>query len=248
MRPSRPPRMSPPAPCVRPGVAHRSDGVTADGRPRAVVFDLDGTLIATKSLYLEAYRVAVEPYIRKDLTRDDILALRPTSELGFLRAVVGGDRLEACLADFYEAYRSLHADLFEGVYDGIPELLESIRAAGLPLAIVTGKSRRSWEITSAVVALGPFDALVFDDDVRAPKPDPHGLQLAVRSLGVDAATSIYVGDTRTDVRAARAAGLLPVSALWARDPADRAAFAAEVEREGAEVVETPAELRALLRT
>lgn len=213
---------------------------------KAVLFDLDGTLVGTKALYMEAYRTAVRPYVRREMSDQDIMALRPTSESAFLRAIVAAEDLERCLSDFYDAYGTLHAELFEGVYDGIPDLLRVIREAGLATGIVTGKSRRAWEITSAVCALGPFDVLVFDDDVRAPKPDPHGLERALELLGADASKGVYVGDTVSDMRAARAAGVRAVAALWARPVELRAEYAARLEDEGAELVESPAELRALL--
>ncbi len=213
----------------------------------AVLFDLDGTLIATKALYLEAYRVAVEPYVREDLSREDIMALRPTSELAFLRAVVAEADLDACVEDFYGAYQRLHPDMFEGVYPGIPGLLDRIRSSGLPLGLVTGKSRRAWDITRAAITLGEFDMLVFDDDVRAPKPDPHGLHLAVERMGADPASSFYVGDTMTDIRAAQAAGVRPVTALWAREQDERADFAERARQAGAVVIDHPADLVAILR-
>ena len=218
-----------------------------DSRDRAataaVLFDLDGTLIDTKSLYLEAYRVAVEPYVREDLTHEDIMALRPTSEIAFIRAVVSEADFEACLEDFYAAYEGLHGERFGGVYPGIRQVLSTIRARGLLLGLVTGKSRRSWEITRAVAEeLEPFDALVFDDDVRAPKPDPHGLELALHAMDVPADAAVYVGDTRSDMAAARAAGLRPLAALWARDPQEREEHIRRVKEEGATVVHRPEEL------
>ncbi len=210
----------------------------------AVLFDLDGTLINTKSLYLEAYRRAVAPYVRDDMSHEDIKALRPTSELAFLRALVHDHDFDACLADFYRAYEALHAESFHGVYDGVPELLGALRDAGIPLGLVTGKSRRSWEITRAVVeSIEPFDALVFDDDVRAPKPDPHGLELAVEALGVAPSDTAYVGDTLSDMEAAHAAGLRPVAALWAFDDEERRALHLErIRSVQAIAIEHPSEL------
>lgn len=216
--------------------------IRADTGTTAVLFDLDGTLIDTKSLYLEAYRRAVEPYVRDELTREDIMALRPTSEIAFIRAVVHDADFEACLEDFYGAYRELH-DEFRGVFAGVPSVLDTIRARGLRVGLVTGKSRRSWEITRELATeLGDFDTLVFDDDVRAPKPDPHGLELALRSLGVEPAGAVYVGDTRSDMEAARSAGLQPMAALWARDSDDRERHARRVADVGAVLLHRPRDL------
>lgn len=213
----------------------------------AILFDLDGTLIDTKSLYLEAYRQAVEPYVRKELTREDIMALRPTSEIAFLRAVVDPEDFDACLDAFYTAYETLHADRFHGVYDGVHEMLGSIRRAGIRLGLVTGKSRRSWEITRVVAdSLEPFDILVFDDDVRAPKPDPHGLELAVAGLGVEPGRAAYVGDTLSDMEAARAGGLRPIAALWAFDDARRATHLERIRAVDATPAHRPNDLVALL--
>jgi pyrophosphatase PpaX len=222
-------------------------GMMNHGRPDAVLFDLDGTLIGTKALYLEAYRRAVEPYVRKELTPDDILALRPTSEIAFVRAVVAESDFDACMEDFYRVYEELHPGMFEGIFPGVPELLDALREEAVPLGLVTGKSRRSWGVTSAIVSLGPFDVLVFDDDVRAPKPDPHGLTLALDLLGVAPGRALYVGDNLSDLHAARAAGLEGITVLWARAESERAALAEQARQDGAlAVLEEPGELHELL--
>jgi pyrophosphatase PpaX len=213
----------------------------------AVLFDLDGTLIDSRSLYMEAYREAVEPFIRKDLSPEDIMALRPTSEIAFLRAVVGEADFDACLEGFYAVYERLHQDRFAGVFPGVLRLLDRIREADIALGMVTGKSRRSWEITRAVVGrLEPFDTLVFDDDVRAPKPDPHGLEIALERLALQPERALYVGDTLSDMQAARAAGLTPVAALWGHDDEWRARQLERVREVDALPVHRPEDLEALL--
>ncbi len=213
----------------------------------AVLFDLDGTLIDSKALYIAAYQEAVEPYVRDDMTEADILALRPTSEIAFMRAIVAEEDFETALDGFYRSYRELHAERFDGVFAGVHDMLQRIRAAGMPLGLVTGKSRRSWEITRvALDALEPFDVLVFDDDVRAPKPDPHGLDIAVKALGVEPRRTAYVGDTLSDMEAARSAGLRPVAALWAFDDERRARHLERIRPVGATPIGRPTELLELL--
>lgn len=209
------------------------------GDTTAVLLDLDGTLINTKRLYVECYREAVLPHIGRELTMDEVLALRPRSELRFIRDVVGAERMQACMEDFWRAYDRLHDVHFRGIYPGVPEMLEVLRTLGFPLGIVTGKSRRSWEATTARVSLGPFDCLVFDDDVDEPKPDPQGLFRALEALGVEASRAVYLGDSLSDLEAAVAAGVRPAAALWAKKPEEREEFLERAAPLGAAAYATP---------
>jgi len=216
--------------------------------PLVVLFDLDGTLIDTRQLYMECYRAAVLPHLGRELSSEEIMAMRPRSELRFLRDAVGAERFEACLADFHEAYRRLHDTHFRGIYPGVPGMLATLRDRRLPLGIVTGKSRRSWELTSVRDSLGAFDVLVFDDDVTEPKPDPQGILSALASLAAPPGNAVYLGDSVSDIEAAAAAGVRPAGVLWARTPENRARFIERVTPFGAELFETPAEFAGKLRT
>lgn len=204
-----------------------------------VLFDLDGTLINTKRLYLECYRRAILPYVGREWSAEEILSLRPRSEFRFLKDVVGEDRFPRCLEAFHREYDALHDEHFRGIYDGVPEMLSALRQAKLTLGIVTGKSRRSWEVTTARAALGPFQALVFDDDVSEPKPDPQGIRLALEQLGAAPAHTYYLGDSVSDIEAAIAAGVVPAGATWAKKEEDRERFVARLEPLGARIFETP---------
>lgn len=221
---------------------------TAASRPPAsvVLLDLDGTLIDTRRLYIECYRQAVLPFVGRELTPEEIYALRPRSEFRFLRDVVGETRFEECLADFHRVYGRLHTEHFEGVFDGVPEMLATIRRRALPLGIVTGKSRRSWEITLEHAPLGDFDVLVFDDDVAEPKPDPQGIRIALETLGARPEDAIYLGDTATDMEAAAAAGVRPAAALWSRPPERREAFIERIRHLEPELLTAPAQFLDLL--
>ena len=209
-----------------------------------VLFDLDGTLVDTMRLYMQCYREAAEPYIRTDLTEEEIRSHKPRSEVRFLQYLTEPEDFEDCLADFYRIYEQRHAEFFDGIYQGVPELLEALRSAGRTVGIVTGKSRRSFEVTAAATALGPFDALVLDDDVAEPKPHPEGLLQALKALDADPDDAIYVGDTMGDMEAAASAGIRGVAALWAnrRKPVRQRRYAELARAAGATVVATPEQL------
>src|SRR5688572_21828535 len=182
----------------------------------AVLFDLDGTLINTKRLYLEAYRRALEPDLGRLLTDADILAIDSRTERRVFESCLASGEIADCMERFYQHYATLHEALFEGLYPGVVELLSELRARELPLGIVTGKSRRAWEATAAATELGPFDVVVVEDDVTQPKPDPSGLQAALAALQRVPAEALYVGDAAHDLHAARAASVLGVAALWSK--------------------------------
>jgi len=211
--------------------------------PPPILFDLDGTLIATRRLYIQALARAAAPHLGWEMTEEEIIARRPKAEVRFLREVVGEEAHPSTMKRFFEAYDALHPTHFQGVYRGAWGMLESLRAAGAPLGLVTGKSRQAWEITRRHVELGEFHALVFDDDVAAGKPDPSGLRVALERLGVEGAApppgSVYLGDSPTDLDAAVAAGLTPVAVLWSKRAHEIESFARAAEERGGFFVESP---------
>jgi HAD superfamily hydrolase (TIGR01549 family) len=214
---------------------------------RCVLLDLDGTLVDTWNLYLECYLRTLEPYAGRRLTFDELRALHPTSELGAFSRAVPAERVAEAHADFLRYYRLLHAELCGGVYPGVAEALAALRAGGLTVGLVTGKSHGAWEITRDLLSLGDFAVFVGDEDVSAPKPSPEGLRLAIERLRVDPEHAVYVGDSVNDALAARDAGLRFVAALWAKSRDELPGFLERVRAEGiwAEVAE-PADLVTLV--
>ncbi|HKP74205.1 MAG TPA: HAD family hydrolase [Longimicrobiaceae bacterium] len=190
--------------------------------PRAILFDMDGTLIDTFRLYVESFRRALAPYLGHTPTDEEMLAHGPGSERSFFTRWLGEEQGLRCHADFTRHYEELHGALHEGIYDGVREMLAALRAAGYPLGVVTGKGRRAWEVTEREMDLGAFDVVVTDDDVAAPKPDPDGLVAAARTLELPPGEIVYVGDSATDVQAGRAAGMRTAAVLWPKTAAGEA--------------------------
>lgn len=212
---------------------------------RAVVFDLDGTLVDTMASVPRAYVETIRDLGGPVLTPAQLIAawhIGPTPVvLGhFLgRAATAGD-----LECFYE--HAVTAAESSRVFPGIVELLQALRRDRRALAVYTSATRRIADVVLTGTGLGDhFPVVVAGDQVNDPKPAPDGLLDACRLLGVPASATAYVGDSGTDLECARAAGALPVHARWsahvesapeqphsARRPADVLAVLAEALRSG----------------
>src|SRR5687768_13336639 len=99
-------------------------------RPVAILWDLDGTLMSTKALYLEAYRRALAPYVGRVLTDEEILGDRSRSEIRYVKSKAR-EQYDACLRDFQQHYATLHETHFGGVYPGVVEVLDELRQRNL---------------------------------------------------------------------------------------------------------------------
>jgi 2-phosphoglycolate phosphatase len=192
---------------------------------RAVLFDLDGTLVDTAP---DLCAAANAMRARAGLAPMALEELRPAVSRGS-RAMLAlalpqfdAAAREAWVAPFLESYGAavaVHSRLFEGMH----EVLAAIERDGASWGIVTNKPSG---LARAVVRELGLEArcgvLVGGDTLPVRKPDPQPLWLACDTLGVAAAAALYVGDDARDVEAARAAGMRCVAAAWGyRDAQER---------------------------
>ncbi|WP_133479034.1 phosphoglycolate phosphatase [Cognatilysobacter segetis] len=185
--------------------------------PKAVLFDLDGTLLDSAPDMLAAVNAM---RAARDIEPMTLEALRPHVSKG-ARAMVGAAfpgidaaTRDAWIPEFLEHYRR-ELGRHGLPFDGIEEVLSAIEAAGSRWGIVTNKPE------ALAVALMPLlgwetrcDVLIGGDSLPARKPDPLPLQVAAERMGVMEADCVYVGDDERDIVAARAAGMRSVVALW----------------------------------
>jgi pyrophosphatase PpaX len=206
---------------------------------RAVLFDLDGTLIATRRLMVASYALALAPILGYTPGEPEIMAKSPRAVRAFLAEMAGLSNLSACIEQFYHAYEALYATHFEDIYQGVIDMLTRLRQLGLPIGVVTGMSRRTWRIASKHIDLGPFDTWVFDDDVAHIKPHPEGIERALKRLALAPEQTMYLGDSLTDLIAAQAAGVLPGAVLWPKRASEIETFIQEATSLGASIFSTP---------
>jgi phosphoglycolate phosphatase len=210
-------------------------------RARAVVLDLDGTLIDSR-LDIAASANAARAAL-------GLPALDPATIVGFvgdgadklierLTPGAGSAERERALAAF-KAHYAVHCCVATKPYAGIPAALAALRADGWRLAVATNKPEAFARAILRGLALMPlFDAVRGGDRVR--KPDPAPVRELLVELGADPAASWMVGDHHTDIRAGRGAGCRVLWCGWGFGDRDGLAVDAEIA--------APAELPGALGT
>jgi phosphoglycolate phosphatase/pyrophosphatase PpaX len=121
---------------------------------------------------------------------------------------------ERAIAQFRQGYRNHHRRLVR-VFDGIPQMLEALRARKIPMAIMTGKGRDTADITLAELGwTNLFASVITGDEAPKPKPAPDGILMAAHQIGVPPTDCIFVGDAPADIQAGKASGATTVWASW----------------------------------
>jgi pyrophosphatase PpaX len=184
-------------------------------RPKAVLFDLDGTLIDSIELILASMRYAFAKCERRAPSDIDWLAGVGTP-LRTMFEQYAAD--EAALDQFIAAYREhqfANHDQLVRSYEEVPETIVELARLGHPLAVVTSKTellaRRGLE---HVGILQHFDTIIGCDSTNRHKPHPEPVLTALRRLGYEPHEAVFVGDSVHDVAAGNAAGVLTIAALW----------------------------------
>lgn len=218
-------------------------------KKRAVIFDLDGTLLNTLDDLTAAVNHALNgrgaldvPCVRKLVGNGVPKLISRALNVVAGKAPDGTDRpdgFDECLESFTEYYNVHSADM-TAPYDGIAEMLQAAKERGARTAIVTNKydgaaqklRERFFKTVDIVIGATP--------DIR-PKPAPDGTLKAIKSLGVDKSDCVYVGDGETDVSTAKNCGIPVVAVTWGfRDREELEPLAPD------HIIDSPSELVATL--
>lgn len=214
-----------------------------NGTYKAVLFDLDGTLIDTYNLILGSMRHATETYLGVELPEDELMSLVGTPLDDQMVYFAGGDvERGAELARVYREHNErTHDEAIRG-FDGVPEMLAALREKGVPMSIVTSKRHALAERGMRCCGIdGFFDFLIGPDDHPDHKPNPGPVLEGCRRLGLDPSECLYVGDSPFDIQAGNGAGCATVAVSWGVFPVETLA-----KDNPTYTIDNPAELVALL--
>ncbi|MBC7503340.1 MAG: HAD-IA family hydrolase [Herminiimonas sp.] len=185
--------------------------------PRAILFDLDGTLADTAPDLAAALN---KIRVRRNLAPAPYAQLRPYASAG-ARGLIGAgfgllptdDGFEELRVEFlnnYEAALVVESELFPG----IQELIEGLTKKNLAWGIVTNKASRFTDPIVPKIGLQAAGCVISGDTTAHAKPHPAPLLEAARRLGIEARDCWYVGDDLRDIEGGRAAGMVTIAAGW----------------------------------
>ncbi len=192
-------------------------------QPALVMFDLDGTLVATAPDILDAVNETLSEFALRTVQQQqveswigngtrELLARAVAASTGTSPPLVQASDSFATIAEAFAHHYQRRCGTRSHLYPHVRTVLGQLRRGGVKLAVVTNKESR---FTQAVLnrhdLLPLLDSVISGDSLPTKKPDPAGLLHCMRSFGVSAGRALFVGDSRLDIAAARNAGV----SVWA---------------------------------
>lgn len=191
---------------------------------KAVIFDLDGTLVDTASEFVVVVQTLRTEYDLPPLEPERIRASVSNGARALVTLALGTVETDPV----FERQRLRLLELYGEVlgssarpYPGIEDLLAELAARGIGWGVSTNKPRAyAAPLLDRLALQPPLGSLVCPDDVTERKPHPESLLRNCRELGCEPQQAIYVGDHQRDIEAGLRAGMFTIAALYGYIEAD----------------------------
>jgi phosphoglycolate phosphatase len=197
---------------------------------RALIFDLDGTLIDSKLDLIHSVNAMLREIKRPQLAAETISGYVGHGAPQLVARALGGTATEEELKhalQFFLGYYEEHKMDNTSAYPGVPETLAQL--SHMPMAVLTNKPERiSVRILNLLGLAKYFRAIYGGNSFESKKPDPFGANKILQELGVGAREALLVGDSEVDVQTARNAGTQAAAVNYGFGVHDRAAHPADI--------------------
>lgn len=184
---------------------------------KAVVWDFDSTIAESAEFCLEVYKSTLEKFLGRRPESIEITSRFSMSEPGVLRDFLGGINEKSIAAEdyFYQRHRDLHPVMCQEVFDGIREIFEYLMQNGIKMALLTGRTEKTAEISMDFLKIREyFSAFKYGSEIKIDKAAQ--LRELMDFYGISNAEVLYIGDSPSDVAACNQAEVKCLSAAWAK--------------------------------
>lgn len=186
---------------------------------KAVLFDLDGTLLDTLDDLADSANSAFRQLGCPEHAVEAFKYFIGDGVESLVRRGLPPDRCDAeTVAQCSTLMRKQYSERWAcktRPYEGVPELLDILSARGIPMAVLSNKPDEFTKLcVSRLLPRWRFEAVVGASPTLAKKPDPAGALDIAAEMHLGPAEILYLGDTDTDMQTAVAAGMFPAGALW----------------------------------
>ena len=185
---------------------------------KALLFDLDGTLLDTAPDFITAINKQLKRHGRNPLVGDAIRTSVTHGSIGIIESVYNIKQDHPEFEPLKEEFLQLYLDNISektGLFDGLRQVLDSCKERNIPWGIVTNKPLKYTAPLMADLGLDKQSATtICPDHVANPKPDPEALILACSQINIAPKNCIYIGDHVRDIQAGKSAGMSTIAAQW----------------------------------
>lgn len=182
---------------------------------KAILFDLDGTLLDTHDLILESMQHAVKTVLREEIPPERLMAKVGQPLTTQMWDFTSDQALHDELLRVYREYNAIKHDGMVRPFDGTEETLKALATEGYPLGVVTSKRHEAAMQGLQLFGLDAYlGCMIGSDDWPEHKPQPGPVVHGAALLGFASEDCMYVGDSPYDIQAGNGAGCKTTAALW----------------------------------
>ncbi|PKN86010.1 MAG: hypothetical protein CVU46_09250 [Chloroflexi bacterium HGW-Chloroflexi-8] len=178
-----------------------------------VIFDIDGTMADTLDLCVTAFQETFKKELGKSYEKQEIFQYFNVAEGGIIAKFASAEQYPQTLETYYRELEKLHRQE-DVVIPGIRALLKDLKAHQIPMAVVTGKGKRSAELSLREMGLLEYFPIIECGNDVAPDKT-IGLGRILNQMMIDPQKAVYIGDIESDIQSALRVGMWSAGAVWA---------------------------------
>ncbi|MCF8226195.1 MAG: HAD-IA family hydrolase [Bacteroidales bacterium] len=207
---------------------------------KAVIFDLDGTLVHTIEDIGDAANTLFRKHGYPEHTTATFVKWIGNGATRFIEQGIGGGIDPAALADYVKEFKDLYRKNYavkSSLFDGIESLLDLLAEEDIKLSVLSNKPHHlTVKVVEHYLGKWKIEPVLGQRDEVPRKPDPAAALEIAGMLGIDPGQVLFVGDSIGDINTAVAAGMIPIGVSWGYGKL------VEAKEQGYKLIKTPVEL------